>query len=783
MFSVESEIEQICRAGESKKGGSAVSVSSVERSAGVSDIKSKAEINPPTEADLSETIEIQFTPEIIEKVEELEGKTVKIYEFVRNHFKYEPYYGSLKGGPQAFLEMSGNDFDLASCLLSMLRAAGTPSRYVYGTVEIDIEKVMNWTGGVSDPETAVEILATAGIPGQVKREGSVIKKVQMEHVWVEAYVPYGNYRGAGRDGSLKKWVPLDPSFKQYEYKKGMDLYEGMVINGEQFIYDYIEDDSLLPVPDDNTEPDTEYIISPHQYYSARMTDFIDAVAPDSSIEEIIGSDTIGESMEINSKEYPYLLGSLPYKVLVRGANYSSLPDTYRHGIHISVINNTTYETDLSYSTTLPETAGKRFTISYIPATTLDEELADQYNGIFNVPPYLINVAPVIMINGEIAVQGNPVGLGYDQTLNLTFHLPNKASDSVINTITAGSYNALAIQYYKTSPSVIGDKMETLVNTKEITHIDELLGQILYNLGVSYFHHITHQEYLYEKNLQMVVTREPSEAIVTLHAKTEWLWGVPHRVSEGGVGIDVDRNIYAPFSMDGDKERAKDFMIISVLGSSAWEDMSLEAFFDIPAVSASKILKMARMEGIVIHTIESSNIDTILPQLEIDSADKNDIRNAVYAGKTVIVPEKKIQYNDWRGAGYVVLDTETGGGGYMISGGLSGGELSRKPGGTLQFCRTSAPSLFKAGGMTMPDKSSSSCFDYDPSIFITALTRAAIVKVAKSLIGVTYTWGGEDPTCGFDCSGFVDYLFYTIYGRTVFPYRMPTKLQYSHLNLA
>ncbi|WP_243688176.1 transglutaminase domain-containing protein [Geotalea toluenoxydans] len=82
-----------------------------------------------TPDDLAETIEVQLTPEIRAKALELGNNPVKIYEWVRNNFKFEAYYGSLKGTQQTFLEKSGNDYDQASLLIALLRAANIPAKY------------------------------------------------------------------------------------------------------------------------------------------------------------------------------------------------------------------------------------------------------------------------------------------------------------------------------------------------------------------------------------------------------------------------------------------------------------------------------------------------------------------------------------------------------------------------------------------------------------------------------------------------------------------------------
>jgi transglutaminase-like putative cysteine protease/cell wall-associated NlpC family hydrolase len=690
---------------------------------------------PPTAADLSETPEIQFTPEIRAKAVELGNNPVKIYQYVRNNFEYEPYYGSLKGAQQTLLEKAGNDFDQASLLIALLRASNIPARYVYGTIELPIEKLMNWVGGVTDPNTAAQILATAGVPGQLFTEGGQIKYAQMEHVWVEAYIPYGNYRGSMRDDSIKTWIPLDPSFKQYDHKRGLDLYTAMGINGEKYIMDYITDTSPSPIPPELQGLLPDFTISPYQYYSRRLLNYIDASFPDATTEDIIGGETISQSRAIIKKEYPFLPSTLSYKVTGKGATYSSIPDNLRHRISLSIENPQTNEIELSYSITLSEIAGKRITLSYIPATSTDEALVTQYGGLLNVPPYLLNVKPMIKIDGITAATGSPVGLGYNQTFNISFTMPNKGVDIVTNKITAGDYSGIAISYYKIPSDLVANKMETLTKNINSQDIDDLLGQMLYNIGLSYLHHLTFEEELYAKNLQMIITKEPSEAIATSQAITEWLFGIPYKITEGGVAIDVDRNIYAAFSIDGNQQRKKDFMIVSGIGSSSWEDMILQSFIDIPSVSAAKLLKIANQQGIPIYTIDSGNINTLLPQLQVSNEAINEIKNAVNAGKKAIVSQTNIQYNDWNGVGYIILDPASGAGAYMISGGLAGAE----PSWPLPTSQRELDALYKR---------------------ICAQTRGIILETAIKLIGTPYRFGCRDPKgCGgIDCSGLVEYAY-------------------------
>jgi len=693
--------------------------------------------NQPAADDLAQTIEVQFTPEIVAKAQELGNDPVKIYEWVRDNIEFVPTYGSIQGAHMTLIGRQGNAFDTASLLIALLRASNIPARYVHGTIEVPIDKAMNWVGGFADAKSAMDFISSGGVPVSYGLSGGKISDIWMEHVWVETYVPYGNYRGARRDDSIKTWIPLDPNYKQYDYKRGMDLHAAMGINGEQYIMDYLTDTSPSPIPSELQDLFPNFTISPYQYYSNRLFNYLDANFPDTTIEDIVGDETIELAKNMIRKGYPYLPASLPYKVLAKGATYSAIPDALRPRIGFAIENILTYETDLSYTITLPEISAKRITLSYIPATSADESLVTQYGGnMLNVPPYLLEVKPVIKINGSMVATGNAVGLGYEQIFNISFQIPNKAADVVTHKVTAGDYSGVAIQYYKPPLELVGDKMEELTKNRVSTDLDDLLGLMLYNIGLSYLQHITFEEELYAKNFQMIVTKEQSEAMATSHAETEWLWGVPYAVIAEAIGVDARRNLYMAFPIDGNQQRTKDFMVVSGIGRSLWEDLILESFFNIPSVSSARLLKLANQQGIPLYTIDKSNVSVLLPQLQVTLEAIADIENAVNAGKKVIISKTNIQYNDWNGVGYIILDAANGTGAYLISGGLAGGKGTDP----LPNDHRELQALYKR---------------------ICMQKREIILTTAFSLIGTPYKWRCKDPEAfckGVDCSGLVCYVY-------------------------
>jgi cell wall-associated NlpC family hydrolase len=719
-----------------------------------------AAAQPPTAYDLSETIEVQFTSEIQQLAADLDNNPVKIFNYVRNNFEYEPYYGSLKGAAQTLLEKAGNDFDQASLLIALLRASNIPAHYVYGTIELPIDKFMNWVGGVTDINTAVQILATAGVPGQTITEGGKIKYVQFEHAWVEAYVPYGNYRGSMRDDTIKTWIQMDPSFKQYyERDRGMDLYSAMNVNGEQFLIDYINDTSVLPVPLELQAQFADYIISPYQYFSKKLKDYLETNVPNYDLATVLG-DIEGyiPNNFIIQKAYPFLPGSLPYNTISIGNVFSSISDNKRHKITINLRTEDTLYTsgssDFTISLSTIEIVNHRVTLSYKPATQNDVNLVTNYGGILYVPPHLINLKAVLKIDGQDIANGNPIGLGYDQQLTITFSGPNQKTDVIINKIIVGNYASLVIVPGNVRAEYSGLRMEKFRSNLDLVplrtvNVDDVYGEMFYNIGLSYFGQLFFQESIFAQAFQVLMFRQPSEAIVSHEVSVEYLFDIPSSVSVGGISIDVDRDKYLTLALDGNKSRTKDFMIASGVASSVLENRIIELIYNAPSVSAVKIMKLSSAQGIPIYTLDKSNISQLFPQLQVSQTVLSNVQNAINAGKKVIVPQSNIQYLNWNGTGYIVLDPVTGAGFYMISTQHAGGYSAVNYEG--EYPEEGFDSFDAVYARLCPEE------------------RNMVLWWAAEWLGTPYRWGGKvpgrdcnpkelDSSDGFDCSGFVGWVF-------------------------
>jgi hypothetical protein len=605
--------------------------------------------------DLAETIEVQFTPEIKAKAEELGNNPVKIYEWVRNNFEYESYYGSMKGAQQTLLERSGNDFDQATVLIALLRSANIPSRYVYGTVEMPIEKVMSLLG-VQDPNTAANILASGGIPAKTAMSGGRIKSIMMEHVWVEAFVSMYPSFGA-KNGPANAWTAIDPTMKEHNSYPSTDISKVVPFDESGYLL------TQAKIP-----PSLSYLFALESYRSANYQ---------GGIQDMLYLKGIKE------KEFGILLGSLPFKIVTAGYKFSSIDPVYRHSLSI-VIRDPATEESTSTSKDVCQLAGKQITVSYVAATEQDAAVMANHGGILKTPGYLAKVKARVKVDGLDILESPPVQMGDSLRLSIGFKTPGSFSNSIESELVLGIYHNIALSALNvaSTQAIEGlDNSNNLLGTfyDSINAADDKVGNVLQNIGLQYFSHVNNASKLLERMMHIYNTRALNAGFVSVAAQYRELFGrtvSPPIIS--GLVMDIPRYLQSPFSVTGDVEQEKAFTKIQGLNTSYFEHAIWETFSGIDSVSTVKLLQLANEASVPIYDINSANINTVLPTLNQSQQVKDDIRNSVAAGQEVTIPATSITLNDWTGTGYMIRNPDTGEGAYKISSGLYGGAGTKSP---------------------------------------------------------------------------------------------------------
>ena len=265
---------------------------------------------------LQPTTDVQITPEIEALAQELEHNPVKIYNWAYNNIQFLPTYGSIQGSQMTLDTKSGNATDTASLLIALLRASGIHARYAYGTVRIPIEKVMNWVGGATAPAAAIQILGQGGIPVAGLAQGGQIAFVKMEHVWVEAWVDFFPSRGTKhRTGDT--WIPMDASFKQYQFTDGMDIQDNVPFDAEGFVEQLTQNAQINETEGWVSGIDQTFMETSLQNYQTQMEAYITQTNPEATVGEVLGTQTI---IPINR---PVLATGLPYPVMARGNTFNT----------------------------------------------------------------------------------------------------------------------------------------------------------------------------------------------------------------------------------------------------------------------------------------------------------------------------------------------------------------------------------------------------------------------------------------------------------------------------
>ena len=570
----------------------------------------------------------EITPAISDLARGLLYDWNQIFLFVANELDYEHYYGCKKGAHLTLLERKGNDADLATLTVALLRAAGYSARYQSGVV------AMNWT----DPSGAGmgNWLGVAELhsPIYTKRRGfptyyQTGSAHAFRRVWPQVQV-------AGL------WRNLDPAYK-WRTRVLPTLNVGTVSGYSRA--------ALITASGINAgfEPDRAYGSQTglDAYLTARANALLASIQANNHAADAL-SLTGGWKTEpciIPNFGQPYFPGSLQSQLEGGEVTYTSLPASLLTTVKFEILSSIDVVKDTSIQP-FAALQGRRLSLTFVS-----------------------NVAKLWLDDTLLADEGTNSGTGL-MKLRITVDHPHSNSigqtlndQQTVREYTRNNAYAYAIIYgFNPSGELLRTRQEKLDAYRRSGLADtsrEVMTETLNVLGLTWLHQ----------------TELAERAFGGMHGLDVLSHHRIGRVGqEGGYYVDVETQFGGTEPMDGDAAKRSREFDVSISIRSAMEHAVLEQMQGGSATSTMKLIKLGLPAGI--YRATSANWAQVQPLLAgYAAADLTDIQAAITANGSVLLPKNgNITLNQWRGAGYLARSSTGGNNANFakISGGYFGG---------------------------------------------------------------------------------------------------------------
>ncbi len=625
----------------------------------------------PALDDASEGREVELSPELVAKAQEL-GTAKAAYDFVKNEARLAWYFGSLQGSTQTLRALRGNDADLSALLVALLRAQGTPARFVHGTVKLSVEQIAASMGLLTSDEVTqldaaasggaafslspeksaqvVQALNAAAIPYETVVRGGRVAEVQLARIWVEAYVDFAEYRGVGNGTVGRQWVALEPSLMgQAKAAATPPVLDALTSMGE--------------TPDSLT---SAWLGAPTQqsmveFVRGRVESYLSAHHSD------IFYSQVQWTVAPRREELPLLPGSLPYEVVTVHGEYAFLPESLQQRVRLMAKD----EAGLLFETTLPlhQLIGHRTVLTHVPATETDTELITTAGGLYAAPASLVEVRPVLRINGrEVVAASRSVGLGTTYQWSLEVLLPGGGTRRIDNRVLAGNVVAIGagapVNKYQEAQAV------------DASDLDGPAPRFLYARAAAYANAWTEGEDELARLLQVIPVRQTANFVfVQNQLRVDEELGVRRRLEWKGLEVDADFRAMAPVELKPGRGAA--LLRLSGYEGSFQEARILTEGTGEPAVSSVSVLQQAAAQVPPIPILHLNPTDA-LTGLSATPEVLHDVADQLARGRQVLIPATPLTLEKWTGTGFIARDPATEEGGYFLSGQISGGQTIVAP---------------------------------------------------------------------------------------------------------
>lgn len=631
-------------------------------------------------SDLAETIDAPHTDAIKDLAAELNNDPIAIYDWVYNNIKFIPSYGSIQGAEYTLKLRQGNAMDTSSLLIALLRSSNIHARYAYGTVEVPIEKVMNWVGGVNSPEAAANLMGQGGIPSTMMISGGEVISLRFEHTWVETFVDFEPSRGL-KNIEADSWIPLDASFKQYEFNTKKDFASQLSITPEE------AKGALLANSTSNEQEGWIQGVDLIAFESLISSASLDLkLAVEQGGDKALLQDFYGAK---DTQIIPYgpLSSALPYKLLAQTESFNEVPDQLRHKFIFKLTSPSGDDIDVEKATV--ELAGKKIALNFVPETAEDKEVIRSYFPEGNttnksLPAYLIKMYAKLSINDIVVDQAHGYTMGMQTTSTMGTWSPSHGWRKSNNNPTVGETHVISVDLQGVSVSQslsLADKMKKRQSEADVLKsiwAEENNSDLLYATILSYFQTNNFYDKVDGYNSDIINYRSPSYGVFQTLATASYWFDVPREIKLTGLVMDVDNISTTSTHSKNDKAKVNAFRSAAGSRMSLLENVIPEHVFSTGTVkkrgiSTTQAFIYALEEGQKLFTLTQAN-SAQLENITLNSLAKNEIYFALLTGKTVTVHEKPLNVSGWVGSGYLITDEWTGSAAYKIAGGFNGGSI-------------------------------------------------------------------------------------------------------------
>ena len=611
--------------------------------------------------DTTQGREIVLSQEVTAKANQL-GSPAAIVDFVKHAVRLEWGYGAMKGSDVTLREGVGTQAEIAGLVIALLRAREVPARYVTGTVQWPAERVAGAMGLLSSAEAdaldsgatvvldatrrarMLEVLSAAGIPFQ-----TLGTDVRFGHVWVEAWIPWGSYRGAAVGDEARQWVPIEASLwgavRANRSPSRPDAWAGIGGAADSITQAYLA----------RTRGQT------FQSYTRGLVETWAGPSNPNAWAQASGRRVLERTEHLD-----LIPGSLPYEVISVDGEAAFLPDTLIHQVKLELRNGVA----VLLSSTVPshQLVSRRALFTFKPATSVDEALRDGSGGIYASPPSALNLLPSLRVNGvELVAGGASATLGTPTSFSIELRSPGASVRRVENALVVGNVTALGLA----APGNV------FVEGAYPGDTDGRAEKFLYARAASYATGWTGAEDAFANLLDVRLVRpSPSLVLASNQLRVEETLGVRSRVTWKGVQIDADLRTTIPVS--DVRAHVADFMKLSGFEGSALEATVLTDGTGEDAISTTGVLQEAAAQGVAVLVIEASNASSVLPTLTASGEVLAEVQAAIALGRQVRIPRRPLTVANWTGTGFVVRNLQSEESSYFLSGVVSGGQTIISP---------------------------------------------------------------------------------------------------------